>query len=353
MVRKGIGDRPMMFRRVHFGRSPARTAFSLQEVMVAVGILGIGLILVASVFPVALSQHREAVEGAQTLTLAHRAQTVMETRVNRNLPLPAGAAGLLWQPSANGSLVAGDNNPWFVLPDANIDVVTGNWIPLGGPGGYQCLLNNLFLPLPPLGSPQRCENPLFWGADDETTDARLPVNDLEASERPYRLAWTGFYRELTDGRIQFAAAVCRQKRADAFVAQNLGDLSTAFSSPTVDSSLVCRMPLPWRITAVYSGGRTLSAPTLPVVPPTVFGELMPAGSKVVIMGTVYGPAPQPAIPVGRPLTVSKSAAGEVDVLENISDLPGAPYTLDLWVFPPPYAGGQFGAKSPVLDWVFF
>lgn len=323
--------------------------------MVAVGILGIGLILVASVFPVALSQHREAVEGAQTLTLAHRAQAIMETRINRNSPVPLGAAGLLWQPSANGSLSAGDNNPWLVLPGANIDVATGNWAPLGGPNGYQCLINNLFLPLPAIGSPQRCSNPLFWGAADEITDSRLPLNDLEASESPYRLAWTGFYRELTDGRIEYAAAICRQKRTDAFVAQNLSDLSTAFSSPTIDASLVCRMPLPWRVTAVYTGGRTLSVSLNSVAPPATFGaeSLMPPGSKVVIMGTSYGPPPLPSIPVGRPLTVSETAAGAVAVLENISDLPGAPYAFDLWVFPPPFAGGQFGAKSPVLDWVFF
>lgn len=350
----------MTLKRVHSGRLLASRGFSLQEVMVAVGILGIGLILVASVFPVALSQHRESVEGAQTLTLAHRAQAIMETRVNRNLPIPAGAAGLLWQPSANGSLTADDNNPWLVLPGANIDVVSGLWSPpavlptppLIGPTGYYCLINNLFLPLPAVGAPQRCENPLFWGASDETTDARLPVNDLEASESPFRLAWTGFYRELTDGRIQYAAAICRQKRTDAFVGQNLGDLTTAFTSPTVDASLVCRMPLPWRITVQYAGGRTLSVPAPPTAP-LATDLLMPPGSKVVIMGTLYGPAPQPTIPVGRPLTVSGTATGAVNVLENIGDLPGAPYSFDLWVFPPPYAGGQFGPKSPVLDWVFF
>jgi len=345
----------MKRRTDRFTTIQLRRGFSLQEVMVAVGILGIGLILVASIFPVALSQHRDTVEGAQSLTLAHRAQAVMETRVNRDFPVPAGAAGLLWQPSANGSLSSGANNPWLVLPGANIDVVSGLWAPLGGPNGYQCLINNLFLPLPAVGSPQRCENPLFWGAPDEITDARLPLNDFEASESPYRLAWTGFYRELTDGRIQFAAAICRQKRTDAFIAQDLSDLSIAFASPAVNPALVCRMPLPWRITAVYSGGRTLSVSTNPVAPPATYSAeaLAPPGSKVVIMGTIYGPAPLPAVPVGRPLTVAETGPGLLSVLEDIGDLPGAPYAFDLWVFPPAFAGGQFAPKSPVLDWVFF
>jgi hypothetical protein len=226
------------------------------------------------------------------------------------------------------------------------------------------LLNNLFLPVPAIGSPQRCENPLFWGASDEITDARLPLNDLEAAESPYRLVWTGFYRELTDGRIQYAAAICRQKRTDAFIAQDLSGLtvppppdspSPAFASPVVDPNIVCRMPLPWRITAVYTGGRTLSVSNSPVAPPATYSAeaLAPPGAKVIIMGTLYGPAPQPAIPVGRPLTVSETGSGTLAVLEDIGDLPGAPYSFDLWVFPPAYAGGQFAPKSPVLDWVFF
>jgi type II secretory pathway pseudopilin PulG len=341
----------------HLSGRPSRRAFSLQEVMVAVGVLGIGLIMVASIFPVAMSQHRDAVEGASTLTLAHRAQALMDAKLDTISAPPAG----LWKPVSNGTLPAGMDSPWLVLPAPRL-LAGGGW----GAAPYFNAINTLGA-APAL-------NGLHFGPGDILSDPRAPLDDAQAEESAFRLLWYGFYRENAAHHLDFAAAVCRQKRTDTFANQDLSDLAQnangrveAFVSPTVDPAnllaapVISRLPMPWRVTVGcvgYAGSRRLSNNFPDNAAGAGLGFLAPPGSKIVITGWWYGTAPLPAIGSGRVLTVTAASGYEVDVLEDVSDLPiynsaTNDWSFDVWVFPPPFNAGGFGKKSPVLDWVFF
>ncbi len=60
-----------------------RRAFSLAEMMVAIGVLGIGLTMVACFFPVAMSQHLESSAQHKAMQIAREAKNLVE-----NSPLP-------------------------------------------------------------------------------------------------------------------------------------------------------------------------------------------------------------------------------------------------------------------------
>lgn len=60
---------------------PGRRAFSLPELMIATGILGIGMILVAMAFPVALDQSRQATELATSKLVYYDAVNKLKTRI--------------------------------------------------------------------------------------------------------------------------------------------------------------------------------------------------------------------------------------------------------------------------------
>jgi prepilin-type N-terminal cleavage/methylation domain-containing protein len=64
-----------------YATRPSRRAFSLAELMVAVGILGIGMIMVAMAFPVALDQSRQAAELATSKLVYNDAVNTLKTRV--------------------------------------------------------------------------------------------------------------------------------------------------------------------------------------------------------------------------------------------------------------------------------
>lgn len=55
--------------------------FSLAEIMVAIGILGIGLILVAASFPVGMDQHRRMTEKTMARTIANNAKMMLADNI--------------------------------------------------------------------------------------------------------------------------------------------------------------------------------------------------------------------------------------------------------------------------------
>lgn len=59
--------------------------FSLAEIMVAIGILGIGLILVAASFPVGMDQHRRMTEKTMARTIANNAKNLIRNGINVDL----------------------------------------------------------------------------------------------------------------------------------------------------------------------------------------------------------------------------------------------------------------------------
>lgn len=331
--------------------------------MVAVGILGVGLIMVASIFPVAMSQHRDAVEGASTLSLAHRAQALMTTRFDAVATSPQG----LFRPVTLGVLTPGTDSPWMVLPAPTL-LQGGTWIDRLG---YFNTLNYL---MPPLATgPAISNNGRHLGPQDILSDVRAPLTDAQSEESAFRLEWFGFYRQFANSDVQFAAAVCRQKRTDTFASQELTDLSTtaggrvaAFAAPAVDADntlippIISRLPLPWRVTVAVaaSGSRRLSNNFPENTAGVGLGTLAPVGSKILLTGWTYGSAPGPIMPSGRVLTVTAASGYEIEVLEDTSDLPSyntgtGEWSFDVWVFPPVFNAGGFAKKSPVLDWVVF
>lgn len=75
---------------------PGRRAFSLPELMIATGILGIGMILVAMAFPVALDQSRQATELATSKLVYYDAVNKLKTRIKWTEI----EAYLFWDPNA-------------------------------------------------------------------------------------------------------------------------------------------------------------------------------------------------------------------------------------------------------------
>ncbi len=57
-------------------------AFSLAELMVAIGILGIGMLIIAAAFPVALDQTRQAVELQTSQSVFNEAVNTLQTKVD-------------------------------------------------------------------------------------------------------------------------------------------------------------------------------------------------------------------------------------------------------------------------------
>jgi prepilin-type N-terminal cleavage/methylation domain-containing protein len=57
-------------------------AFSLAELMIAIGILGIGMLIIASAFPVALDQTRQALELSTSQRVFDEAVNTLKTKVN-------------------------------------------------------------------------------------------------------------------------------------------------------------------------------------------------------------------------------------------------------------------------------
>src|SRR5437016_14205621 len=58
-----------------------KSAFTLLELMISIGILGVGLIMVAAVFPVALSQHRAVSDAFLGQRLATKAAGIVRSRL--------------------------------------------------------------------------------------------------------------------------------------------------------------------------------------------------------------------------------------------------------------------------------
>jgi hypothetical protein len=352
----------------------------MLETTIAVAILGIGLIMVAAVFPVALTQHQNSAEQAGAMELLTKAEAMLRARLD---------TAQLFTPSPS------EDSPWFLLPTININAGGTAWdaMPQNTVSGSN-LFANLISSFPfsggvPLGNFPDYVRCLPWSAiplaipvDQPLTRGFLfpdlvvnrdfsPVTattDQELQEAPSHFVWYGFYRRLASGGIRFGAAVCKQRRGQVYFEQDTAtppiSCPSLFAEPKpTPASPNRRLPVPWRLTVGLdsaNGRRLTNTPTPQVFAPAAgfgLGSLAPIGSKIMIQGTPYpnlGSGFAVPVPTGRIYTVMDVIDSfTVQVLEDVSDLP--PFattgtTFDVWLFPPAAGGAQTSNEAPLMAW---
>lgn len=88
-------------------------AFTLVEVLIAIAILGVGLIMVASIFPVAATWTRQAAEETVASQVALNAMNIMKTKLTQTAGLAWSATGYYPEGAvvlSNGKLYRSKNN---------------------------------------------------------------------------------------------------------------------------------------------------------------------------------------------------------------------------------------------------
>lgn len=343
-----------------------RRAFSLLETTVAVALLGIGLIMVAAIFPVALTEHRWSADLTAADAIAPRAEAILRNKIDANqLAVPA--------------LTAGIDSPWYLLRSLNLPVGANNtaasatnWTDVQQPGMaagdpvYANLISGFFAPgsgnLLPLLSP--LDGLSDRSAPFSTGNAFSPFTDSEFEDAAYRLAWYAFYRRRANGTFNYSVAVCKVNRGARFVEQDVLNPADPFAAPAEwMPTRSWRLPLPWRIRVGYLGGHQLSnsattASPSPILGGIGLGTMAPPGSRLMVQGSVVFNITSPTpVPSGRIYTVSNVVNDTtVDVFEDLGDLQtynfssGAGMAFDVWLFPPALDGPTASNESPVLAW---
>lgn len=289
--------------------------------------------MVATIFPVALFQHRENVWQARSTEMVSKAAAMLHSKVDPNA---------LW--SAPLLMQTGRDSPWYLLPYGNI-TVGGGWDSAAGAVVYADALN-----LAPAGS----SSLQLFGADF-LSDRYTPEDDHGIQHAENRVLWIGFYRRLANGSVNYAIAVCRQQRGEVYIEQDVSIADFAVTPTAWAADLTTdgrRFPVPWRVRVARAAG---SGRLYNANGPELLGELAPTGSKIMIQGDAYPSALR--VPVGRIYTVSDVYNdATVELREEATDLPADTLgTFDIWVFPPRAVSGDstnvlFGRESPVLDW---
>lgn len=353
-----------------------RRALSLLETIIAVAILGVGLIMVAGVFPVALYQHRETAAQADANRLMGKAESLIRARIQNDF---------LWYDT--DPKYANQGSPWYLLPTTNLQAAAAAWdpMPVLAPPSYTLWSSyaNIINGVDEAAINAATETPtLLFGVDTLSDrqapftagNALTPFTDSEFNDAAQRFAWYGFYRRTAAGTFNFAVAVCRQQRDQTFVEQSLAENTESslaiealnpYSIPLA-AGIARRLPVPWRVSVTYYGGHTIGNQMVDPMLGSGIGldALAPRGSLLMIQGDTHeeapsGTEPTVLIPSGRILTVVDApCAGCVEVREDISDLPymdiygdgSKLITFDVWVFPPAVTGSNFGTNPPVIEW---
>jgi len=362
-----------------------RSAFSLLETTIALSILGVGLIMVAAVFPVALTEHRQSTEKFRAMELFSKAEAMIAAKVN--------TADLWVDPVyLPGGLLVGRDSPWYLLPTSNVALGNDCWDAmiqgLSPDDELYANLANGYVPgvtvTPPfpnrltlLGldilsdklapfTNLRNGSPCTAMGAGVLPPSASPFTDAELMTTPNRIVWYGFYRRLAGGTFEFAAAACKQRRRQFFAEQDLVTVVAPFTPYSSPASIRTdrRLPVPWRVTVAADArfNNVISNAAVPggiLAGATAIGAIAPIGSKLMVsgFGQAFGIPTLPPIPSGRILTVSDIIDDfTVEVVGELSLIPVFDYagsvgtTFDVWVFPPAFESGFLGRESPVLDW---
>lgn len=333
-----------------------RRALSLLETTIAISVLGLGLIMLAAVFPVAMTRHRDAIDDSRATEMLSKAEMMIRSRIDPNL---------LWVDTASVNL--GIDSPFYFIPFANISTAGAaqTWDNTLAAATYADLINKSGVAGGPIA-------PLQVFATDVLSDRLPPINDEEANLVQFRYIWYGFYRRQGNGTFRFAAAVCRQRQNETFYEQDFS-VARPTLNPTPFLSTPRRFPVPWRVTVAREAGSQFlylpnSSPTAGTIP---LSKLAPRGSKIMISGAegtlTPSTVPLPPMPAGRMLSVMRTLDRDNDsngieetleVLEDISDIPqndstsasDGEFVFDIWLFPPRAQGDSVAGNTPMVEW---
>ena len=370
-----------------------RPAFSLLEIMIAIGVLGIGLIMVAAIFPIALTQHRDSIEKSRSLDMLNKAEALLRSRIDAS------------RLTSDSFVQPGSDSPWYMLPMANLTVNSNGlnaWdrMPATTPYFNPIELNPA---LAEFGIYANCLNgcrpALTFGATDlgfaanafswtgmpsleqlsdrkaPSIDSLSPMTDSEFQSLENRFAWVGFYRRLAGGATRYTVAVNRILRDERYAEQDMTTLGVAGPGfgPQAGGN-PRRLPVPWRLTVGYD---PVAKRMFNTAAPEGLGELAPPGARIMIGGLVWRNAPSlftmPTAPAGRIFTVTNVFDNTNDGIENpnivdfledptglptfdiVNDPPEEQYSFDIIVFPPPFVdvngtNVRFARKSPLIQW---
>jgi len=299
----------------------ARRAMSLIEIMIAIGILGLGLTMVATIFPLALDQHRISTDRILSADVAVQMQSRMVSDTGFLGGLNDGLSGTVYVVPFTTPVPETDGT----FSDHNI---SGDLNDLGGEGVPGGSVNNSQL--------------INW------RDGLYPVptSSQNLNRRPRYFA-VSFYRK-TQGVTQCTVFVCRRTGGQRFALQDYQGLPDLVDIGSGSDELV---PVPWKIAVTrnltdvrvldFAGSVPPSPPLTQVVTNGARLLSQATGSLYTVIDTVDGP-PWPSA---------------IRVLEDTSAEPGplaSPATFHLWLVPGPFdrTRNSFG-KSPVVDVLCF
>lgn len=363
--------------------------FTLLEVLIAFAVLGLGLIMIAAIFPAALLEHSRTIDRSKALDLATNAEALLHNRIDPSR---------LYVNSVD--LANGFDSPWYAIPFHNMTANNLNTFAAGtqyesdwdnavyglidhdnDPATldvhptqiYYSLINNI-----PIG--YYVNRPQLYGVD-YLSDSIMPRTDAITNTAPSRLVWHGFYRTTASGTRHFTVAVCKQRQNKEYPRQRVdipNGALTAYALPRIEqlgfdgaaNSRRARFPVPWRVNVGREpGSQILHIPEITnnaafntfnnANAPTPLAFIAPKGSKLLIQGRTYTNTGSGVLdfPGGRILTVvDTDGYNRIQVLEDISDL--EPYDLndeafsfDVWLFPPSILGDiGFEKESPIIEW---
>lgn len=286
---------------------------SLIEIMIAIGILGLGLTMVATIFPLALNQHRISTDHILAADVARRTQSIMR---NRSVNVP-------------------DDGNVYVYP---YEVLAGN--------GYFASND-----IRALNEGNSLGSRIAWD------DVLYPAQAGEALDRRQRYTWISFARS-DQGITQYTVFVCRRIGGERFALQDIttnttGTLPTdrtkaaTIRPPTPPTQVF--LPCPWRIRVVRNAQNQFQL--FGTVSNLSLSQLVTNGSRLLSQ------------PTGRLYTVVQTqdqVPPTMDVLEDTSGEPAPtvpPSGFDLWLVPPAVTWqgtiASFARNSPVVDVLCF
>jgi prepilin-type N-terminal cleavage/methylation domain-containing protein len=207
----------------------SRRGFTLTEILMAVGILGIGLTMVASVFPVAVDQSRRSTDATMSALCARSIAAMMRARREAFV----GQYRDWFKTATKSGPAANQNRPAeFDTPDSNVTAPTN-------PPGITCLKANAIMP-----REMRIYNPnMFLYEAGRAYDASAYPASGYMATIPYWPYWNvGNYVPLIYVTPLVADPL---NRADPAKANNFG---------------------PWRVTIIVVKSRGYKNPASAIVP---------------------------------------------------------------------------------------